>query len=334
MRKIDLRISIPRVLPWVLLCLLTPTARAAVSQDDIASWQGTLAAIDTSLRAGEWGSAETAAEELVDAMIEADPSRDLSVLVSVAVLSQALAEAGVGERDDARWHWTVAQNLNPRLRRARFPAYGEAGEFLEEHPLRRAGAAPAGLSPVPIDASVEPPSIDAPDGIPEAWSRFELVVTGDGSVHAPVLVVPDRPAATIEALEGLRDLKLEPARSGGEAVAVYWRPRPEIWVIHSAGDPAGDGTEMRGEPDRRLEESLAACSALGTVMETSGATGTWPGSPFRGPHPGMVETLERKAVREGADTLILDNYDDAGVKGRAFRCGADWYPPHLAAAGL
>lgn len=316
---------------FILCILMALPAGAGVSRADIESWQEELASIDAELRAGEWRSAQTAAEELVEAITEADPGPELTNLVSVAVLSQALAEAGEGDTEDAVWHWAAAQNLNPRLRGARFPAYGAAGELLERHRLREAGAPPAGLSPHPPGPGVEPPEPVSPDEIPEVWARFELVVAEDGAVHAPVVVVPGRPAATLEAFEALRDLELEPARADGDAVAAYWRPRPRVWVIHAAGTPVGDGTELRGAPNRELEESLAGCTALGSVMESSGATHAWPGSPFRGPAPGMVETLKSKAARQGGDTLVLDNYDDAGVKGRAFECGTRWYPPHLAA---
>jgi hypothetical protein len=326
MQKIGWRSSIL----FILCTLMGPPAGAGVSQGDIASWQEELAAIDGALRAGEWRSAESAAEALLEEITEADPGPELTNLVSVVVLSRALAEAGEGDTEDAVWHWYAAQNLNPRLRRARFPAYGAAGELLERHRLREAGAPPAGLSPHPSGPRAEPPKPESSDEIPETWARFEVVVAEDGSVHAPVLVAPGPPAATLETLEALRDLELEPARADGEAVAFYWRPRPEVWVIHDTGLPAGEGTEVRGAPNQELEDSLAACTSLGSVIESSGASNTWPGSPFLGPAPGMVETLKSKAARQGADTLVLDNYDDHGVKGSAYECGASWYPPHLA----
>lgn len=317
MRKLASRGSIL----LVLCALLATPAGGQVSEREVRSWQEALADIDRALQGGEWQSAGAAADELLERIVESNPDRRLATLVSVAVLSRALADAGNGRAEDAVWHWNAAQNLNPRLRLARFPAYGPAGAFLEEHRLREAGAPPAGLSPVPLGPGTDPPGYGSSGGIPEAWTRFELVVAEDGSVHAPVVVAPGRPAAILEALRELRELELEPAKADGKAVAVYWRPRPELWMFDESGWQAEAGIELRGDPDRVLEDSLASCTALGVVMETSGV----------GVGPGSVETLKRKALRKGADALVLENYDESAVKGRAYRCGADWYPPHLAA---
>lgn len=317
MRKIGSRRSIL----LVLCALLATPAGGQVSEQEVRSWQEALADIDRALQSGEWQSAGTAADELLERIIESNPDRGLATLVSVAVLSRALADAGNGSAEDAAWYWNAAQNLNPRLRLARFPGYGPAGAFLEEHRLREAGAPPAGLSPAPVGPGTDPPSYGSSDRLPETWTRFELVVAEDGSVHAPVVVAPGRPAAMLEALQELRGLELEPAKAGGKAVAVYWRPRPELWMFDRSGLPGEPGIELRGDPDRVLEDSLASCTALGAVMETSGV----------GVGPGSVQTLKRKALRKGADALVLESADGFAVKGRAYRCGTDWYPPHLAA---
>lgn len=317
-----MRTFVPRVLSlltFVAALGLAP-AGAAVSEEEVRSWQEELAAIDQALRAGEWASAESAAGALVATMAESEPGPQLANLVSVAVLSQALAEAGSGSTEDALWHWIGAQNLNPRLRRARFPAYGTAGAYLEEHRLREVGEPPPGLAPTALGPGVAPPARPGKEAVPKAWARFEVVVDEGGAVHAPVLVTPAQPATVLASLEALRALELQPAEAGGEPVAVFWRPRPALWLFHRTSGPMTGGIELRGADEGSpLEAALAECTALGAVMESSGV----------GVGPGTVDVLKTKARRKGADVLSVDTYDRYGVKGRAFRCGADWYPPDL-----
>lgn len=323
MRKI-----LSQALGLLVLATVAPSlVRAAPTQKQIQSWQEELPALHEALTGGDWAGAERRAEELLAEIARTNPSTRLNELVSVAVLSQALAQVGKGDTDDGLWSWIAAQNLNPELRRARFSAYGAPGAFLEEHRLREEGAPPPGLAPVRVAAGMVPPQLPPDEELSEDWSRFELVVEADGSIRAPVLLARARPTTVLRMVEAFRELELTPATAGGEPVPVYWRPRPAVWVVNRSLLPVTEGTTLRGDSGGPLEDALASCEDRGDVVE-SAWIGPGPHG-FTGPAPGMIETLRLKALRRGADTLVVDSHDDQAVSGRTFRCGKSWYPPHL-----
>lgn len=327
-----MRNILSQALAVLVLTTLAPSpADAAPGKKELERWQKELPEIHQALTSGDWGSAERAAEELLDEILATNPSAGLNELVSVAVLSQALAQVGNGDTEDGLWSWVAAQNLNPELRRARFSAYGAPGAFLEEHRLREEGAPPPGVAPVRLAAGMVPPQLLSDEAFSDDWARFELVVDANGAIRAPVLLARARPTTVLRMFESFRELELTPAMAGGEPVPVYWRPRPAVWVVNRAMLPVTEGTTLAGDSGGPLEDALTSCEDLGTVIE-SAWIGPGPGG-FTGPAPGMIETLRRKALRKGADTLVVDSYDSQAVSGRTFRCGKRWYPPHLASRG-
>ena len=188
------------------------------------------AGIDAKLRAAEWKAARELALEQLDA---ARGSLYAAYLGGVTA-RLAVAEAGLGRREDAIWHWQVAQNLDRAALPADFLAsLGETGATLARQPLRQAGESPAGVvvyrtgggseavQPARRVAG-EPPQLSALVGqvpVPKAL-HVEVVIDAEGRLQAPVVIGSAAPGMIWEALEALRGWRYEPARKGSDAVAV------------------------------------------------------------------------------------------------------------------
>ncbi len=99
--------------------------------------------VDAKLRAGKWKPGLKEARVLTKVVVQRTwYGRELGPMLAELALYQALAEANLGRRDEAIWHWHMAQNLDFRVRRRDLSPYGEAGKLLLEFPLRDLGEVP------------------------------------------------------------------------------------------------------------------------------------------------------------------------------------------------
>ncbi len=193
--------------------------------------------IDEHLRAGEWEKARSLAERSVEAI-----QRDRRVRwngLAESLARQALAEAALGQEEEALWHWTEAQNLDRRvLSAADLKAFGDSGALLDSRRLREPGQVPPALGP----RLEEPPAGtaqnvekvrklegDLPRPAPHlrelsipAWLRAEVVVDAGGRVREPVVLGASAPFLVVQVLEALRGWRFEPAKVDGVAVAVLY----------------------------------------------------------------------------------------------------------------
>jgi len=189
-----------------------------------------LEAFDAQLRRGEGQTVHAAVEKLV-AGFRASPPED--GLLAVGLRTLALAEAGTGRREEAAWHWQVAQNLQPGFA-PDLAAYGDAGAFLAQQALRRRDEAPAGMEAVamadlgpgstpPRKIAGEKPVIPAFLASPQAprWVRLQAVIDTQGQVVEPVVLAGRSEAMRWAALEAIRTWRFEPARRAGQPVAVF-----------------------------------------------------------------------------------------------------------------
>ncbi len=189
-------------------------------------WRSGFEQIESDLRAGRWQAAGSAAARLAERMATLFPASPAGrVMVASALAQQAVAEAESGQREDALWHWQVAQNLNPGLGEASLAeAFGEAGAWLETHRLRVPGTLDA--APTPADAEVTPPaplSVPYPEVPPElrsAWTSdsldIEVVVDSDGRVRSPVVLGGgELPGKILFGLGTLRQWRFRPALADG-----------------------------------------------------------------------------------------------------------------------
>ncbi|HYU34849.1 MAG TPA: energy transducer TonB [Thermoanaerobaculia bacterium] len=266
----------PRGLILILLIALLPISLAAGTEPPPDSLAGRLAGIDGLLRSGEWSRAEEAARLEI-----ARSRRSLSASVLAAGLARlALAEAGLG-REEAVWHWQMAQGLDRDiLPEATLRTFGAPGELLSRHPLRPAGQAPPGLEVHSLGGAVEPPRRTAGE-LPELsqalrslsvplWICAQLIIDAEGRPRDPVLLGASLPGMSLEVLEAVRNWRFQPARKEGRPVAVFYQfslnpvaEKPLSEIAHSSRQEVAelDGLLRAGrwkEADRKGEKLWTA----------------------------------------------------------------------------
>ncbi len=132
----------------LLLAGLSATAGAEPTSEQ---WVEQLRQLDAGLRAEQWQESREEAEKLTDRMLKRlgiGPAANY--LLALVTTYRALAEAGLGMREEADWHWHVAQALDAQVASADLRPYGRAGELLREE-----------LSTLPQDPSKAESSSDS-----------------------------------------------------------------------------------------------------------------------------------------------------------------------------
>jgi hypothetical protein len=215
-----------------------------------ASWQAELERIDQSLAAADWEGARESAHRLAEGVVgESDQPRENRGVLARASAYEAIAEAGLGLDKAAQWHWYVAQNLDPEVRRIDLSRYGAAGESLERHHLLPAEKQHP-LTDV-YDPEGDPGGFRHPQRTavvyprrPQALSEKErfshavfVQVTVDerGGLSQPLVMdAAYYPGLVYNAFEALREWSFQPATVGGEPVTfrfvlpvVFSDDRPE-----------------------------------------------------------------------------------------------------------
>lgn len=211
-----------------------------------------LESFEDRLRRGEGRAVHAAVQELV---MELGAAGLEDGRLGAALRALALAEAGSGRRDEAIWHWQVAQNLRPGL--VLDPAaYGEAGALLARHKLRRPGEAPAGMEAVaatdlgansvpPRKVAGDEPKVPTSLASPNAprWARLQVAIDTQGRVVEPVVLAARSEAFRWAVLEAVRTWRFEPARREGQPVAVLL----DIDLPPRAGTPLAEMVPLSGE---------------------------------------------------------------------------------------
>jgi hypothetical protein len=264
----------PILILLLVLCLPIPlTAGTEPSGSAADSLAGRLAGIDKLLQMGEWRLAEESARHEIERL---RPSLSAGVLAA-GLARLALAEAGLGRKEEAVWHWQVAQALDRNtLPEAALRTSGAAGELLSRHPLRPAGQAPPNLEVHSLGGTVEPPhriegELPKPSPALRAlsvplWIRAQLVIDTEGRPREPVILGTSLPGMAFEVLEAVRGWRFEPARKEGRPVAVFYqislnplaeKPLSEIAHFDLRGSAEVDGLLRAGqwkEADRRARK--------------------------------------------------------------------------------
>ena len=219
-------------------------ASAAIAQDSggntrrHSEWWPKVELVDGSLHNGRWKYARKSAAKLGKTITrEAWSDRELKSVLAEVALYQAIAEANLGQRDDAIWHWHTALNLEPRIGQRDLSAYGEAVRLLAEFPLRERGEMPPGFpdaSTMPGAVTTTPVAPAGPTptvvnnlaGSRERTGNFEaeLIVDSRGELHQPLVISRHlHPVVIYSCLEWLREMAaFEPGRIEGRAVSALY----------------------------------------------------------------------------------------------------------------
>jgi len=227
-----------RALTFILLLSLifADGAQAQGTRKD-SSWWPKVEKIEQQIRQGAWQKAQKSARKLVRQVLsKAWHDRELGAVLAELALYQAIAELHLDRREDAVWHWYLAQNLHPPIRGRDWTPYGQkAGEVLGELSLRREGEKPPGIEvrDLPLDSSFQPAKklgLDKPNMLSNTGAMnegslpfiAEVVIDEDGHVRHPVVIStylkPNVIYAVLEFFRGER--AFEPARIDGEPVAI------------------------------------------------------------------------------------------------------------------
>lgn len=193
------------------------------------------------------------ADELNGAMAGPNPSGAELALAKASAL-RAIAEAELGRRDEARWHWYLAQNLSRSLRSMDLSSYGEAGAFLRQNllvdaepqhaglvdvldPVRPEGTAQSAFKP-PVRINVTYPRRPHDLRNRDRFSHVvfvQITVDATGQVNQPLVMDGGFYSGLIyRAFEALRTWKYQPATLHGNPIpfryvvpVVFADDRPE-----------------------------------------------------------------------------------------------------------
>lgn len=218
-----------------------------------------LRVIEQQLQQSQWASARQLAQSLAEDLVErsggtlgdnrayADRLDDAVVgpryLVETVVLGRAaafraIAEAAMERRDEARWHWYLAQNLLGNVRSIELQRYRKSAEFLQRHYLADGHAQYAGMPDV-VDP-IRPEEVYGPKFaepvrtrvvypyLPQdlrARDRFshvvfvQITIDTSGQIIQPVVVDGGfYPGLTSRAFDALREWRYRPATLDGKPV--------------------------------------------------------------------------------------------------------------------
>ncbi len=201
----------------ILLCAITAPAATLPARN----WEQAVAQNAALLQGGNFAASLATSERMLGEMIKYLGTGTAEDQTLATVLThRALANAGLGNIDDALWYWYIAQEIYPPAAKSDLSSFGAAGEFLQRHPFSYAGLPPeAGVVPARVLKQVAPT-------FPAGASRFgagdlvvQIVINGQGRPTLPRIIHPlQAPALSLAALEALKRWQFQPARRNGEPV--------------------------------------------------------------------------------------------------------------------
>jgi TonB family protein len=142
-------------------------------------------------------------------------------ILATVLTHKALAQAGLGNINDALWYWYIAQEISPAAAKSDLTAFGAPGEFLKRHPFSIVESSPGPkTTPTRVLKQVLP-------NFPSGASRFgagdlvvHIIIDRNGLPTLPHVVHPlPAPTLSFVALEALKRWQFAPAKQNGEAVS-------------------------------------------------------------------------------------------------------------------
>lgn len=231
----------------ITICVLF-LASAAAGQQTLQSpeayWRQGLREVDEKLRAGKWKDAEKRGRRLSQEILGgAGAGEGAAYSLAVASAFRAIAEAGLGEEQDAAWHWDMALNLFPDIGKTNVSPYGPKAAELRERVLRpidpivtpdqirilREGGTVEEKSALQVERPriVKQTAPEYPQTLnalgTEGWVVISTVIELDGRPVSPKVMKVEGggPAMAYAALEALGQWRFEPAKLDGKPVRVF-----------------------------------------------------------------------------------------------------------------
>ena len=254
-------------------------------------WEDRLRLVEQQLQNSQWEAArhlaQTIFEELVDnsggtigdkqvyagelggAMADPNPLAE-TVVLGRAAAYRAIAEAALERRDEARWHWYIAQNFLSDTSEINLGRYRKSAEILRRYALNGGGREYAGMPDVLDPARPEEaygPTFHEPERTRVVYpylprdlkqrDRFshvvfvQITVDAAGQIEHPVVVDGGfYPGLTVRAFDALREWRYRPATIEG-------RPVPFRFIV-----PVSFADDRAALP---LDEWIAPQRSLGVV---------------------------------------------------------------------
>ena len=225
----------PRTGAALVLLFFAASAVAGNYDDEVRrQWGQKIKQSSDALEHGDYKASLRIADRLIGEMEEMlGPGDSGAYVFGIVVTHKALANAGLGNRDDALWYWHTALALFPRLAEADLSMFGEAGKFLKEHPPEATRDSATNRAVEATTPNVTPPRVlkHVEPHYPAGARTFdvagilivEVIIDKAGRVTSP-RIRRALPAATLSyaALEAVKQWRFEPGRIGGEAVDVLF----------------------------------------------------------------------------------------------------------------
>lgn len=218
-----------------VLSLVLGLVASSAGAGNAKAWNRQLQQTVAGLRAGDWKAAKQGAQRGLDDLARSlAPGKGAGSAVGMFLMCRALAEAGLGEQREAIWDWQIAQQLDPRLESWKLAEFGAAGAFLDRERLSNRPRPSLPTAGTAADQEIAPPQRLAgePPRVPEAaftqvrnaQLEFSLLLSAEGLPSYPRIVERGPlETLTLAVSDMLRSSRWEPARRGGQPVAVDYR---------------------------------------------------------------------------------------------------------------
>jgi len=185
------------------------------------NWRNDINQSATMLHKSDYYGSLKIADRVVSEMVQKLGTQD--ELFATALTHKAIANAGLGNVNDALWYWYIAQEISPAGAKTDLSEFGAPGEFLKRHPFSNAEMpVRGGVTPARVLRQVLPK-------FPPGASRFgvggdlivQIIIDRNGQPTLP-RIVRALPAPTLSfvALEALRHWQFEPGRSNGQPISM------------------------------------------------------------------------------------------------------------------
>ena len=198
----------------------------AVEKHYADEWNSKLASTSQMLKNGAYGEALPILKGVLTEMLSVlGPSEATTYVLVVPLIQISLAEAGLGNRGAAVWHWHMAQTLYPKAAGSDLSMFGDPGAFLKKNLL--SDPTPEACKHDRPEGTVLPKVVKTVEPLyPEGARKFrvrglviiDVIIGADGVAREPRLVKPLEAPMALTALEALRNWTFAPAQLNGKPV--------------------------------------------------------------------------------------------------------------------